>query len=215
MNYPRPAEHRQVANCQQNAQLGRPEVPQGKMKLAERISRQIRLDGKQQKANQQSNRDHRMHVSGKRQPAHHRHCADGIDHVVHVEPVTRSLPLAHARQGSVEAVAKPIHRETNNGGKQHAAITGSKRIANASRDLGGKAEKGQMVGVDPRGHAFSHPDESPFLGGSQQTSVDACPKIGAPRLRQRLGIDVFCKIRQRSSHNRLPHWRHYAVRAWE
>jgi hypothetical protein len=72
------------------------------------------------------------------------------------------------------------------------------RVANASRDLRGKAEEGQVVGIHPRRHAFGHPDERSFLGGSQETSVDprSLPKVGAPGLSQSLGIDLFCKIRK-------------------
>ena len=162
MNHPRPTKQRQVARRQQNTQLGRPEVPQRKVKFAKRMGRQIRLDGKQQKRNQQPNRNHWMHVSGKRQPAHHGSRADGIDDVVHVKAVTRPLLLAHARQSSVKAVAEPVHRETNNGRKQHVAIMDGKCIANASRDLGSEAKHGQMVGIHPRRHALGHPDQTRF-----------------------------------------------------
>src|SRR6202521_5508925 len=114
-----------------------------------------------------------MHVSGKSQPEHHSSCSDGIDHVVHVKAVTRSLLLAYARQGSIEAVAEPVHRETDNGNKQHAAITGSESVADASRDLSHKSEARQMIGIHPRGHALGHPDKNALLGSSQETSVDA------------------------------------------
>ena len=71
-------------------------------------------------------------------------------------------------------------------------------IANAGCDLGGKAEDGQVVGIDPRRHALGHPDEDAFLGRSQETFVDTCrlPEAGAAGLGQSLGVDLFRKIRK-------------------
>src|SRR4029077_12140072 len=95
------------------------------------------------------------------------------DHVVHVKAVTRSLLVAHARQGAIEAVAEPVHCETDNGKKQHAASMGGEGIADASRDLTYKSEERQVIGIHPRGHALGYPDKNALLGSSQATSVDA------------------------------------------
>src|SRR5258708_35965902 len=104
-----------------------------------------------------------MHVSGEGQPAHHGHCADGVDHVVHVKAVTRALPLADASQGSSEAIAEPVHRETHNGGKQHAAITDGDGTSDASRELCRATEEHPPTGSYTRGHPVSHADEGPLL----------------------------------------------------
>ena len=146
-----------------------------------------------------------MHVAGKRQPAHHRSCADGIDDVVHVKAIARTLLPANARQGSIEAVAEPIHRETNDGRKQQAAVPSSEGIADARSNLGGKPDHGQMVGIDPSWHAFGYPEENPLFGSGQQTSVDASRLLepGATGFCQSLGVDFFRKVCQRRNHNFL------------
>jgi len=85
------------------------------------------------------------------------------------------------------------------------SVMDGKGIADPSCDLGGKSEHSQMVGIHPRGHALRHPDESPFLGGSQETSVDTrrLPKLGAASLCQSLGVDLLCKIRECGCHDCL------------
>jgi hypothetical protein len=62
--------------------------------------------------------------------------------------------------------------------------------------LRGKAEEGQMIRIDTYRHALGHPNESPFLRGSQETSVDprSLPEAAAASLGQSLGVDLFCKI---------------------
>src|ERR1022692_548606 len=152
-----------------------PKVPQRKVKHAKRISRQIRLDREQQKRNQQPNRNRRMHISRECQPAHHRYSADGINDVVDIKSVTRSLLLSHASQGTVQTVAEPVHRETDNGRKQHPAIPGGEGIANSGRDLSNEADGGQVVGIDPSRHASGHPDERAFLRRRQKTPMPEQP----------------------------------------
>jgi hypothetical protein len=53
-----------------------------------------------------------------------------------------------------------------------------------------------MIRIDTYRHALGHPNESPFLRGSQETSVDprSLPEAAAASLGQSLGVDLFCKI---------------------
>jgi len=73
---------------------------------------------------------------------------------------------------------------------------GGEGVANASRNLSGKAEESEMVRINPAGHTLCHPDESAFFCRRQKAPVNPCslPEVGATGLRQSLRVNLLCKI---------------------
>ena len=92
-----------------------------------------------------------MEKTGEAEAAHERDRAEDVRHVIDVEAVARTLVMAHAGQGSVEAVAKPVERETKDDQEQSVAVVARKCVEEACGDLRGEAEEGELVGGEPVG----------------------------------------------------------------
>ena len=133
-------QERDVADRQQNAQLGGTEAPERELKFSQRVSGQVGLDGEQQKPNQQADRDVRMHVSRQRQPGHERQAAEAVDDVVHVEAVARTLLLAHPGQCSVETVSQPVEGQEKDPGQKPVTVPAGQGIAGSRHHLGDESQ---------------------------------------------------------------------------
>src|SRR5258708_15730790 len=75
---------------------------------AERISGQIRVDSQHEKGDQQPRGNALAHIPGKRETENQKHGAEGIDDVVYVKSIARTLSISISRQRSVQAIAKPV-----------------------------------------------------------------------------------------------------------
>jgi hypothetical protein len=79
--------------------------------------------------------------------------------VVHVESVAWAQPLADAGQRSVEAIAEPVDYQCGDHDDQRAAVPTRRPVAQTGGDHGQETEQGEVVGIDPGGHAFGQPDQ--------------------------------------------------------
>ena len=106
-------EQHEVADRQQDAQLGRADLEVAHLERAELcVARNISTQSIEV-GDEQAERDHRAHVAGEREAAEQERRAERVDDVVDVEAVARPLVLADARERAVEAVAEPVERQAD------------------------------------------------------------------------------------------------------
>src|SRR5262249_961441 len=92
---------------------------------------------------------------------------------IDVKAVTRTLPLAHAGQGAIETVAEPVQCQAPDGSDQPQLVEARKRVTDPGCHLGGKAEDGEVVGVDVVGGPLGQPDENAFFMPGQDTFLQS------------------------------------------
>src|SRR5437870_10707912 len=192
-----------ISSRQENSYLRRPKTPERNLKLAKCMSCEIRLNGKQQKNQQQTNCDVRMHVAGNGQAAHQRQRAEAIDHVVNVESVARPLPLPHASQRAIQAIAEPVQRQKSDHRQQPVSVPAGERVSHASQNLGQESQQRQVIRVNPCRCALRHPQQSPFLrrrGDALLHSPRSQKRPGPTRLAEDPWIRLLTKFSPRTCH---------------
>src|SRR5882672_5721523 len=106
----RTVDEKNIANDKKQTHLGGTHFPLGDLEDAERVSSQIRIDRQHQENDQHRSGNSFGHVTGKSQPENQKHGAKGIYDVVHIEAVTRPLPVSVSREGSIQTIAKPVEK---------------------------------------------------------------------------------------------------------
>ena len=108
------------------------------------------------------------HVPAEHEPAEERGKAHGVQHVVDVIAVARTLLVADPRQGAVQAVAEPVQREQRDHEPQGGAAGPE---AGADAEHRDRAQRGQVVRIDPRRQPSRHPHQQPFFGLGEDARV--------------------------------------------
>ena len=168
----RAAQQRQVADDQQNANLRGAEDALRKFKTRQGIGGKVALARQQQKRNQHRDRRLPVQQSGAAKPAHQRDGSKDVHHVIHVEAIARTLLLAHAGQGSIQAVSQPVEHQAQNHQKQRVAVVARQRVADSRANLRAQTQDGELVGADPARRSLGHPLQCALLHGSCERLVD-------------------------------------------
>src|SRR5689334_1106829 len=158
-----PPQQSQVADREQNAQLGGAHLEIGDFEIAQRIGSQINLNGEHEISNEKSQSDGRGHVSGEAEAAEKKESAESVYDVVNIKTVARTRMVAKAGQSAIERVTQPVERQAENDQKQSGAIGGGPPVSNAGASHGEQAQQGEMVRVDPGGCARCQPDQGAFF----------------------------------------------------
>ena len=178
-----------------------PKMPCESSKARQGISGQIALARQQQKRYQ--HRDRRLPVQqpGAAQPAHQRHRSEDVHHVIHIESIARTLLPAHARQGSIQAVAQPVERHAHNHQQQRVAVVARQRIADARANLRAKPKQRELVRGHPARRALGHPLQGALLHATPSAPGSPAAPLQNPMHRF---IAADCRIHRR------PPFRQYA-----
>ena len=122
-----------------------------------------------------------MHQAEAASATEERDGVDEVDDVIDVEAVARPLLMAHARDGAVEAVAKPVDcQEHRHGGKRPWRPAG-RRESEAGTGGADDANGGQVISSDCSGQTPGDPDEEPLFGGGKHAAVLADMRSGRAR----------------------------------
>ena len=81
---------------------------------ADGVCREGDLDHQQVVGEEETGARGAAHVPAQRQPGDQKKNPDDVEDVIDIEPVSRPLVMAHARERAIEAVAEPVHREQGN-----------------------------------------------------------------------------------------------------
>ncbi len=173
---PRTVQQPQIRGDEQNPELRRPEPSVRHLEPPQRVRCQIALAGEQQKRHQHRGRNPSVHQSGHRQPAQQRRRSKDVHDVIHVEAVARPLLPAHARQGSVEAVAQPVQNDEHNPQSQRPPIPPRQRIADAGSHLRGEPHRRQPIRRHPPRRPLRHAHQQALLrtGGERPIHPRHC-----------------------------------------
>src|SRR6202021_152137 len=99
---------RHISECQQYPDFRWPKFCERELKNSQSIRRKVYLDRQHQEDDEHPEGDPPVDKAGNRQTSHQKESAEGIDHVVDIKTVPGPLPVAKARQRSIQAVAKPV-----------------------------------------------------------------------------------------------------------
>src|SRR5437016_3424807 len=96
------------------------------MESAHRVSGKINFDAKQQINNQQSDCYPLAHITRERQPAEYENATAGVQNVIDIESIARTLLISNSRQCAIQTIAEPIQSEKYD--RQNQAGVGIARI---------------------------------------------------------------------------------------
>src|SRR4051812_36668872 len=92
--------------------------------------------------------------------------------MVEVVAVARALDAAHARQCSVERVAKPVHYQQGGRDPQPPVVGVRSQVGDADADRGSDSQRGQIIRQDPaRQTARNRAEDSPLVAGEQEVGL--------------------------------------------
>src|SRR6476620_7489535 len=100
-----PQKYHDVAESEQYPECGRAKTPERHLKFTQRVRGQVRLNGEQEKRDQQSRRDHEGHETGEPKSSHQGDRPDAVENMVHIKAVAWTLLVPDPRQRSVKAIA--------------------------------------------------------------------------------------------------------------
>ena len=169
---PGAVEESEIADDEQDADLGGAEEALGELEAGEGVGGEIALAGEKQERDEHGDGRLPVEEAGAGEAAHEGDGAEAIDHVIDVEAVAGALPASDAGEGSVEAVTQPVEREAEDDGEQGEAVGAGPGVAEACAELGGEPEEGELVGGEPARGAAGHPLECAFFEGGGEGAVD-------------------------------------------
>ena len=155
------------------------------------------LNRQQVVSNQEPGADGKTHVSPGHQSSHQEEDAQRIQHVVHVEAVTRPFLMTHTGQGAIETVTEPVGGEQDNDGDEGCWKLPAHPVADARGRQGNRSERRQVVRVDPPWQTLGDPNKDFLLTGREEAAVNA----RFPRFIGHAGCS--CPVMRKWSSNRL------------
>src|SRR5882672_5776331 len=108
----------QVADREQDTQLGGAHLEIGDFEIAQSIGSEINLNGEHEISNEKTQSDSGSHVSGEAKAAEKKEGTEGVHDVVNIKTVARTRVVAKAGQGAIQRVTQPVERQAENHQKQ-------------------------------------------------------------------------------------------------
>src|SRR5207248_10784798 len=93
--------------------------------------------------------------------------------MVNVEPVTWTLAIAKAREGSIQAVAQPVDGQAEARAQQTVTVPAGDEVAKPGAQHPQQAEGGEMIRIDGRRRPRRQPAESLVLSVRKQAVLQA------------------------------------------
>ena len=149
----RAVEQEEVADDKNQTDLGGAQFPVRDLEYPERVGCQVGVDRQHQENDQRGRGDSLRHVTGKCEPEDQEHGAEGVDDVVYIKTVAGTLPISVARQGSVQAVAKPVEKYAEIHEVQQQRVPPARRVEHAGQKHSHQSEQREVIGIYPRRHA--------------------------------------------------------------
>src|SRR5712672_899594 len=83
--------------------------------------------------------------------------------MIHIKAVAWTLPVAHTRQSTVEAVTKPIHDKTESCEIEEQWVRFGCYVATTRQHQSHQPEGGEMVRIDPGRQPIRQPQQHPLF----------------------------------------------------
>jgi len=93
--------------------------------------------------------------------------------MINVEPVTWTLAIAKAREGSIQAVAQPVDGQAEARAQQTVTVPAGGEVAKPGAQHPQQAEGGEVIRIDGRRRPRRQPEESFFLCARKQAILQA------------------------------------------
>ena len=151
---------REIRESKKDADFRGAELREGHAKNANRICGQVTLNRQKEECDEHSGGDTPIESARNSEATHEEERSYGVDDMVHVKAVTRTLAIAGTRERAIEAVSEPVEREENRCQEQAEGIPAREGIACARKKHGDEAEERQMIRVDFCGRARGEPEEN-------------------------------------------------------